>query len=64
MNRVFGSACAAGADRIDVLQGLERLLLVVPPLLFALGLLSVVGVERPVNLPSCRIRLRSNGHCR
>ena len=47
VNRVFGSACAAGADRIDVLQGLERLLLVVPPLLFALGLLSVVGVERP-----------------
>ena len=47
VNRVFGSACAAGADRMDVLQGLERLLLVVPPLLFALGLLSVVGVERP-----------------
>ena len=47
VNRVFGSACAAGADRIDVLQGLERLLLVVPPLLFGLGLLSVVGVERP-----------------
>ena len=47
VNRVFGSACAAGADRIDVLQGLERLLLVVPPLLFALGLLSVVGFERP-----------------
>ena len=46
VNRVFGSACAAGAGPVAVLAGLERLAVVTPLLLFSLGLLSVLGVER------------------
>ena len=46
VNRVFGSACAVGAGPVAVLAGLERLAVVTPLLLFSLGLLSVLGVER------------------
>ena len=46
VNQVFGSACDAGAGRADVLAGLERLTVVAPVLISALGLLSVLGVER------------------
>jgi len=45
VNRVFGSACAAGAGSAAVLAGLERLTVIAPLLLFGLGVLAVLGVE-------------------
>ena len=45
VNRVFGSACAAGAGSAAVLAGLERLTMIAPLLLFGLGVLAVLGVE-------------------
>lgn len=46
VNQVFGSACDLGAGRAAVLAGLNRLSVVVPLLLLALGIGSVWGVER------------------
>ena len=48
VNQTFGAACDAGASRDAVMAGLQRLILVTPPILFALGLASVLGLEHPV----------------
>ena len=46
VNQLFGSACKAVADRVDVLMGLRRLFWVAPPMLVGLGVVAVIGVER------------------
>ena len=48
VNQTFGAACDAGASRDAVMAGLQRLIVVTPPILFALGLASVLGLEHPV----------------
>ena len=47
VNRLFGSACETGASRVDVLLGLERLMVVAPSIMFVLGLVAVIGIEKP-----------------
>ena len=47
VNALFGSACAVGASGNDVVMGLERLMVVAPPILFLLGLVAVIGLENP-----------------
>ena len=45
VNRLFGQACEAGANRADVIQGLQQLMVAAPPILLVLGVLAVIGVE-------------------
>ena len=51
VNQVFGDACTAGASSPALLAGLERLAVVTPPLLLAVGVVSVLGVERHNTAP-------------
>jgi MFS transporter, BCD family, chlorophyll transporter len=46
-SRFLGTACAS-ADLAQVMAGVERLIVVAPLLIFALVLLAVVGVEKPL----------------
>ena len=46
VNRVFGSACETGAGPTEIVEGLQRLMWLTPLILFGLGLVAVVGVER------------------
>ena len=70
VNQVFGSACDAGASCASVLAGLDRLTLVAPLLLLALGISSVLGVERRSSVPNVPFRMsrifpndRTQGSC-
>ena len=55
VNQVFGSACEAGTSRASVMAGLDRLTLVAPLLLLALGVGSVLGMERRSSVPYCEL---------
>ena len=46
VNQMFGAACGTDASADAVVVGLERLIVVAPLLLFALGVFSVFGLER------------------
>ena len=47
VNQIFGAACRTEASGDAVVEGLERLIVVTPLLLFGLGVSSVFGLERP-----------------